>query len=224
MAINLKRRRRLNTQTIQRKKTTQIQRRPAPKEPNRFWAFIKFLMIIGLIVLIGYTGYKYLLPVMQQKLPSLHISKDSGQTVTPVPEKPAPLPVEKPTETPEAVSTRQEQQNETFVKATQVEILNGCGQQGIAKVLAEKLRALKYDVVNTGNYLKRGKPYFKVKKTRMIDQLNTKKSRKKCLKLAKEMGLSSKQVQSFSNPNPIADITIILGADYNKLPIFKGKK
>ena len=220
----MKRRRRLNTQTIQRKKTTQIQRRPAPKEPSRFWAFIKFIIIIGLIVLIGYLGYKYLLPVMQQKLPSIHISKDSGKTITPVQEKPVPLPVEKPTKTPKTTPPQQEQQSDTFVKATQVEILNGCGQQGVAKILANKLKLLKYDVVNTGNYLKRGKSYFKVKRTRMIDQLNTKKSRSRCLKLAKAMGLSPKQVQSFSNPNPIADITIIIGLDYKKLPIFKGKK
>ena len=118
---------------------------------------------------------------------------------------------------------RQEEPQNTFMKATQVEILNGCGQQGVAKILADKLKALKYDVVNTGNYLKRGKPYFKVSKTKMIDQLNTKKSRKKCLELAKTIGLSPKQVQSYSNPNPIADITIVIGQDYKKLPIFQRK-
>ncbi len=222
----MKRRRRLNTQTIQRKKTTQTQRRPAHRQPGPFWAFVKFLIIIGIIALIGYTGYKYLKPVVQQKLPSLHLSKTPESEVTSAPQSPNPLPVENTTGKTAPQSTpvaRQEEPQNTFVKATQVEILNGCGQQGVAKILADKLKALKYDVVNTGNYLKRGKPYFKVSKTKMIDQLNTKKSRKKCLELAKAIGLSPKQVQSYSNPNPIADITIVIGQDYKKLPIFQRK-
>lgn len=164
---------------------------------------------------------------MQQKLPSLHLGQNSGTVETPAPKVPQPLPVENATDhsakQDQAEETQPVEQDETFVRATQVEILNGCGQQGVAKTLADKLKKLKYDVVNTGNYLKRGKPYFKVSKTRMIDQLNTKKSRKKCLELAKQIGIPAKQVQSFSNPNPIADITIIIGQDYKQLPIFKGK-
>jgi len=224
----LKRRRRLNTYTIQRKRTKQVQRRPAAKEPGPFWTLVKFLIIIGLIILIGYFGFKYLLPAIQQKLPSLHLGQNTSSVEAPVTSPPKALPVEKPPQKAAEQNQPSEPQssvgNDSFVRAIQVEILNGCGQQGVAKTLAAKLKNLKYDVVNTGNYLRKGRPYFKVSKTRMIDQLNTKESRKKCLNLAKQIGISEKQVQSFSNPNPIADITIIIGQDYKKLPVFKGTK
>ncbi len=215
----MKRRRRANTYTIQRRKTTQT--RPAPRPSGRFGTVVKFIIIIAAIALLTYVGYKYALPVLQEKLPSLQISKKAAPITPAVEEAQKPLPVEETKPVPPPLQT---EPKETFVKATQVEILNGCGQQGVAKILADKLKKWNYDVVNTGNYLKHGKRYFKVKKTKMIDQLNTAESRKKCLKLAKAIGLSPKQVQSFSNPNPIADITIIIGLDYQKLPIFKGKK
>ncbi len=217
----MKRRRRANTYTIQRKKTTQTRHRPAPGSSGRFGTVVKFFIIIAAIALLTYAGYKYALPVLQEKLPSLQISKKAASITPAVKETQKPLPVEETKPVPPPVQT---EPKETFVKATQVEILNGCGQQGVAKILADKLKKWNYDVVNTGNYLKHGKRYFKVKKTKMIDQLNTPESQKKCLKLAKAIGLSPKQVQSFSNPNPIADITIIIGLDYQKLPIFKGKK
>lgn len=223
---NLRHRRRANTHTIQRKKTAQIQRRPAPDKPNLFLTFIKIVIIVGIIALGAYAGYKYGLPIIQQKLPSIHfVSKQKQPKVAPQ-QKPA-LPIEQTKETPrDNMSAGQEKEKDTevYVRATQVEILNGCGQSGIAKVLAEKLKAHKYDVVNTGNYLKGGRQYFNVKKSRIIDQLNTAESRKKTKKLAKILGISEKQIQWFSNPNPIADITIIIGKDYKKLSIFKGKK
>ncbi len=218
----MRHRRRLNTQTIQRKKTTQTQRRPAPKEPNHFISFLKFLIIVGLIVLATYAGYKYLFPIVQQKLPSIHLPSGKKQAKVETVQKPA-LPVEQKKELP-VPKPEIKSKPDVYVKATQVEILNGCGQQGAAKILADKLSELKYDVVNTGNYLKGSKPYFKVKKSRIINQINTKKSRKKCKELAKALGISEKQIQSFSNPNPIADITLIIGQDYKSLSIFKRKK
>ncbi len=229
---NLRHRRRANTQTIQRKKRkpTESLHRPIPDTSGRVGSFFKTLAILAILVVIAYAGYKYLFPVIQQKLPSLHFTKnkevqtpaaqsEQKQPALPVNTKPA---AEQAAQADEAVP-QETPAKEVYVRATQVEILNGCGESGVAKILAEKLIARKYDVVNTGNYLKSGKRYFKVKKTRIIDQINTEKSRKKTKELAKILGISKKQIQYFSNPNPVADITIIIGKDYKSLDIFKRK-
>jgi hypothetical protein len=229
---NLRHRRRANTQTIQRKKRkpTESLHRPIPETSGRVGSFFKTLAVLAFLAIIAYAGYKYLFPVIQQKLPSLHFTKTSNtqlpaaqsgqnQPALPVNTKPAPEP---PAQTDESVP-RESTSKEIYMRATQVEILNGCGESGVAKTLAEKLIARKYDVVNTGNYLKAGKRYFNVKKTKIIDQINTEKSRKKTKELAKILGISKKQIQYFSNPNPVADITIIIGKDYKSLNIFKRK-
>ncbi len=214
----MRHRRRLSTQTVQRRKTSQIRPARAPREPNRFIALLKYILILGFIVLVIYAGYKYLVPEIRQKLPALTLFSKAQPEITKDVEQPS-LPVEEPVET-----ATNETQPEIFVKATQIEILNGCGEQGIAKYLADKLKAFNYDVVNTGNYLRNGKPYFSVKKTRLIDQVNSDETKQKTLDLAKIMGIPSEQIESFSNPNPIADITIIIGQDYKTLSIFKGKE
>ena len=106
-------------------------------------------------------------------------------------------------------------------KKIQVEVLNGCGEQGIAKILSDKLIAHNYDVVNSGNYLENGKTNFNVAKTRLIDQINTSENLVNTQELAKLLGVDRSQIESFENPSPIADITIIIGKDYKSLPIFK---
>ncbi len=215
----MKRRRRLNTQTINRKKrTTSVRVRPQQSGENGLLKFFKRVLYAVVLIAIVYGGYQYLLPFVKEKLPALEqITSPAAQKT--VEEQPT-LPMESGTvETPTEEDVVEEN---SFVRAIQVEILNGCGEQGIARVLADKLRNLKYDVVNTGNYLKNGKPYFEVKSTRVIDQVNSDRTRDEARKLARKIGIPEKQVQSFSNPNPVADITIIIGQDFQSLTIFKG--
>ncbi len=107
-------------------------------------------------------------------------------------------------------------------KKIQVEVLNGCGEQGIAKILAERLIKNNYDVVNSGNYLdKRGKTNFNVTETKIIDQLKTAENLTRAKDLADLIGISHHLVESYENPAPIADISIVIGKDFKTLPIFK---
>ena len=46
----------------------------------------------------------------------------------------------------------------------QIEILNGCGINGIAKIFAEYLRQEGYDVINTDNYKEKGKTKRKIRR------------------------------------------------------------
>ncbi|MHB2154745.1 LytR C-terminal domain-containing protein [Calditrichota bacterium GD2] len=212
----MRHRRRISTQTINRSKTIRVKGRKRPQKSNRAWAFLKNAIFFAVVIGILYLGYIYLLPVVKEKLPALDELSSGVST-----------PMEKVTERPELPVDKDDAQEsppaEPFLPALQVEILNGCGEQGVAKMLSDKLMALNYDVVNTGNYLKKGKPFFEVKKTRIIDQVNSEKTREKAQKLAEQIGISNEQIESFNNPNPIADITIIIGQDFKTLKIFKGK-
>ncbi len=99
----------------------------------------------------------------------------------------------------------------------QLEILNGCGVKGVADRLTKLLRKHNYDVVNKGNYLNKGKVNWNVAETRIIDQIGKVDNARQ---LADAMGVLYSNVESYENPSPIADITIIIGKDYKTLPIF----
>lgn len=214
----MRHRRRTSTQTISKKKSAQTRRSTFPKKSKSYAGVLKFLT--GLIIVVGllYAGYVYLWPALKSKLPALEKVTQVENNADKGTETRPKLPADEQSSTTEETV----QQGETYLPNIQVEILNGCGEQGIAKTLADRLMALKYDVVNTGNYLKNGKPFFEVKKTRIIDQVNSEKTKEKAKQLAKQMGLSEDQVESIPNPNPIADITIIIGQDFEQLKIFKG--
>lgn len=168
-----------------------------------------------------YAGYVYVWPGVKTKLPAFGKLTQPESNSEPGVDSSPQFPADE--STPGSTTEESIKQSETFLPTIQVEILNGCGQQGIAKTLADRLMALKYDVVNTGNYLRNGKAFFDVKKTRIIDQVNSEKTREKAKQLAQQLGLSEQQVESIPNPNPIADITIIIGQDFDQLKIFKRK-
>ena len=217
----MRHRRRTSTQTISKKKSARTQRKTFPKKSKFYSGSLKFLISVLALFGLLYVAYVYLWPAFKTKLPAFdkitQIENNNAEDTEVRPQ----LPADEQTlsSTPEEPT----QQRETYLPSIQVEILNGCGQQGIAKTLADRLMDLKYDVVNTGNYLKNGKPFFEVKKTRIIDQVNSEKTREKAKELAKQMGLSGDQVETIANPNPIADITVIIGKDFEQLKIFKGK-
>ncbi len=217
----MRHRRRTSTQSISKKKSVQKRRGTFPKKSKSYAGSLKFL--ISLIVVAGllYAGYVYVWPVLKTKLPAFEKLMKTEQNTPENTEDLPQFPVEE--QSSAAITDETSAQGETYLPSIQVEILNGCGQQGIAKSLADRLMALRYDVVNTGNYLKNGKPFFEVKKTRIIDQVNSEKTKEKAKELARQMGLSEDLVETITNPNPIADITVIIGQDFNQLKIFKGK-
>lgn len=103
-------------------------------------------------------------------------------------------------------------------KKIQLEILNGCGERGVAKKLTDLLKKSKYDVVNSGNYIEKGKINWHVQETKIIDQVNNQENARD---LADHMGILYANIDFFDNPSPIADITIVIGKDYRLLSIFQ---
>jgi hypothetical protein len=107
-------------------------------------------------------------------------------------------------------------------KRIQVEVLNGCGVPGIAKKFSDHLKKNNYDVVNSGNYLENGKANFNVDKTKIVDQLKTSENIARANELADLLDIDENLIESFENPSPIADLTIVIGKDYNQIS-FKEK-
>ena len=217
----MRHRRRTSTRSMTIKKSVRSKKSPFPKKSNTLAGIFK--LVASLIVIAGllYVSYNYVWPLVKEKLPAFdELTSKKSSVPTRVDSKPQ-LPAEN--QTVSEANNPPPGEPQTFLPDIQVEILNGCGQQGIAKTLAEKLMSLKYDVVNTGNYLRKGKPFFEVKKTRIINQVDSDKTRAKAKTLARQIGLPEESVESIPNPNPIADITIIIGQDFNSLKIFKGK-
>jgi len=179
-----------------------------PKPSRKSGSTLKVIFYILFFATLIYAGYTY-----RDKLTAFikPVSK-------PVTEQPtAQIPVQEPDQTAEI----EQAGFSPIQKKIQVEVLNGCGEQGIAKILGDRLIAKDYDVVNSGNYIENGKTQFDVQETKIIDQLKTTENISRAKDLASLVGISSSLVESFENPYPIADITIVIGKDFKTLPVFK---
>ena len=89
----------------------------------------------------------------------------------------------------------------------QVEVLNGCGKNGIADKFTELLRKNNFDVVNTGNY-----KTFDVNYSIVIDRTGNLQN---AIKLADLLNIDRKNVIQQINKNYFLDVTLIVGKDYN---------
>lgn len=104
-----------------------------------------------------------------------------------------------------------------FGHKIQVEIQNGCGLKGIAKLYTNFLRDKGYDVINFKNA-----SHFSYKKTQLIvhqkDTLNFTNEMIDILKINSEL------VNHNYNNNLVHKMTIIIGEDYNQLDSFNEVK
>ncbi len=205
----MRHRRRYNTQTIQKKKRSTVSYPAYPKKKTSFSKLFRNFILLIVLAGIIYAGTAYLYPLLTSLWPesddSEILAEENDTRQFPVEEEPEPA-AEYRTPIPEMI---------------QVEVLNGCGESGIAKFLADKLREANYDVVNMGNYIEGGKPKWDVEQTRLVDQIG---QIDQARKLGDAMGVDYSRVETYENPSPIADITIIIGKDYASLEIFKDRQ
>jgi hypothetical protein len=103
-------------------------------------------------------------------------------------------------------------------KMIQIEVLNGCGKTGIAKIFESYLRQQGFDVVNTENYRILGKINWNVSNSKVIDQIG---NFEYALAVAHSLGIEEKYVTSNDNPSPVYDVTVVIGKDFNELKGFK---
>ncbi|MFA7330015.1 MAG: LytR C-terminal domain-containing protein [Candidatus Delongbacteria bacterium] len=92
-----------------------------------------------------------------------------------------------------------------------LQVQNGSGVRLMAAKAADGLRRLRYDVRETGN------ANSDLDKTRIISRVQDPAP---SLRLAQDLGLSSARISYAEDPMLVdVDVTLILGADYHKLPI-----
>ncbi len=104
-----------------------------------------------------------------------------------------------------------------FGHKIQVEIQNGCGLKGIAKLYTNFLRGKGYDIISFKNA-----PHFSYKKTQLVVH------QKDTLNFANEiidiLKINSELVDYSYNNNLIHHMTIIIGNDYKQLDSFSEVK
>jgi hypothetical protein len=101
---------------------------------------------------------------------------------------------------------------DTFVKHKknmQIEVLNGCGIDGVADMFTDSLRKKNIDVVNTGNYRS-----YNIDNSIVIDRTGNIFNAKY---VAEVIGVDNKQVIQQKNKNYFLDVTLIVGKDYIQL-------
>jgi len=97
----------------------------------------------------------------------------------------------------------------------QLEVLNGCGEDGLASEMQHYLRARGFDVVKSGNH-----ETFSFEKTVILDRIGDDHA---ALEVSKALGLKRTAVTSEPDPGLYVDATVIIGCDYESIPPFSMK-
>lgn len=162
-------------------------------------SFLKFLLWIIVIAVISYFTYT-----------TLYSTGGNEKTA------------ENNLENTDSVSTESETINESTFKQPekmiQIEVLNGCGVSGIAKIFESYLRQNGFDVVNTENYRILGKINWNLQNSKVIDQVGKFENAEA---VAQSLGIDEKYVLSNDNPSPICDVTVVIGKDFKQVKGFK---
>ena len=96
----------------------------------------------------------------------------------------------------------------------QVEVMNGCGVNGVADRFTDYLRDNKVDVVKIGNYIQ-----FDIDETMVIDRIGNKANADR---VAEILGIAKGNVITQINDDYFVDVTIVIGRNYFKqTPIIK---
>jgi hypothetical protein len=101
-----------------------------------------------------------------------------------------------------------------FEQNIQIEVLNGCGVNGIAKIFQAYLRKQGFDVVNTENYMVDGKRSWDIQQSMIIDHIG---DSEQAQAIARSLGIAEDKIIDKKIPNPIYDMSVVIGKDYKNL-------
>jgi hypothetical protein len=96
------------------------------------------------------------------------------------------------------------------IPALQIEVLNGCGEPGLAQGAAERLQGLGHDVVRVGDA-----PLTGLKRTVILDRRGRDRLSRE---LARRIGPCPVLLERMDKPE--VDLTLILGEDWKHLLLF----
>lgn len=98
-------------------------------------------------------------------------------------------------------------------KTIRVEVLNGCGDRGVAWKMARYLRQNGFDVMNVSNA-----ESFNIYRSMVVDRVGNLAIAER---VAQAIELNPENIIQQKNEYSVWDITIIIGRDYRKLKPFK---
>ena len=101
-----------------------------------------------------------------------------------------------------------------FEDNIQLEVLNGCGFNGVAKTFQSYLRENGFDVVNTDNYTEDGKKRWDISKSMVIDRIG---KIEQAMAVARVLDIPSSRVFSRENGDSIYDVSVVIGKDFKSL-------
>lgn len=110
---------------------------------------------------------------------------------------------------PRIFNERVELQSELISQIIQIEVLNGCGVDGIANAYTGLLRANGFDVVETGNF-----ETFDLQETIIISRSGVMDN---AYRVANALGVSEQNVIRESSPDFYLDVSVIIGHDFEQL-------
>jgi len=110
---------------------------------------------------------------------------------------------------PRIISERSETHSELISDIIQLEVLNGCGVNGVANAYTNILRRNGFDVVETGNF-----DHFNLKESFVISRSGNMNN---AFRIAKALGIKEENVIREESPDFYLDATVVIGADYEKL-------
>lgn len=110
---------------------------------------------------------------------------------------------------PRVFAERTELQSHLLSDIIQVEVLNGCGVQGVAANFTNQLRAMGFDVVQSGNF-----ETFDLQKSFVIDRIGNLKNARR---VALALGINPRNILIEVSPYYYLDATVVIGADYEQL-------
>lgn len=101
--------------------------------------------------------------------------------------------------------------DDNFNNTIQLNILNGCGEPGLAAKLKEYFRKREFDVVEIGNFK------YEVDKSIVIDRIGDMRS---AYKVAQSIGIADSMVTKNIDSTMYLRTTLVIGKDWKNLEAF----
>jgi hypothetical protein len=112
---------------------------------------------------------------------------------------------------PRILTERNDKNSGLISQIIQIEVLNGCGVNGVANNFTNILRTNGFDVVDTGNF-----DNFDVQQSMVISRSG---SMEHAYQIARVLGIEDIHVLREESDDYYLDATIVIGADYESLNI-----
>jgi hypothetical protein len=94
----------------------------------------------------------------------------------------------------------------------QVEVLNACGEAGLAQRMTEYLRGRGFDVVNSGNH-----DSFDIERTHVLNRVTDPRPARE---VARALGLAASSIVVQPDPGLYVEASILIGCDYESVAPF----